>query len=245
MRTVRGPAARRSVARMSDFTRRFNQRVPMRDGVALAADLTLPADLPAPAVVLRTPYGKTGSLQSKRAETFAAAGYVAVLVDVRGRGDSDGDFAPYSSDGPDGYDAIESVAAQDWCDGAVATWGGSYGGHIQWLAALEKPPSLKAMVSLVTPSDPFVENPTGLPTPMSINWYRLIDARVLQHVENIDWMAIYKHRPLLTMDEAAGFVSANWRETLRHSTLDDYWEPHSYQHRLVWVGLLGLGSSGG
>src|SRR4051794_14727912 len=139
---------------MSDLTRRFNQRVPMRDGVTLAADLTLPADLPAPAVVLRTPYGKTGSLQSKRADTFAAAGYVAVLVDVRGRGDSDGNFAPYSSDGPDGYDAIEWVAAQDWCDGAVATWGGSYGGHIQWLGAPRKAPALKGLVAPVAPRGP-------------------------------------------------------------------------------------------
>jgi uncharacterized protein len=229
---------------MPELTRRFNQRVPMRDGVTLSADLTLPADLPAPAVVLRTPYGKTGPLQSKRAETFAAGGYVAVLVDVRGRGDSDGDFAPYSSDGPDGYDVIEWAAAQDWCSGDVATWGGSYGGHIQWLAALEKPPSLKAMVSLVTPSDPFVENPTGLPTPMSINWYRLVDARVLQHADNVDWMSVYKHRPLLTMDEAAGFHSPNWRETLRHSTLDDYWEPHRYQHRLAEIDVPVLHISG-
>src|SRR4051812_49705164 len=215
---------------MPDLSRRFNQRVPMRDGVTLAADLTLPADLPAPAVVLRTPYGKTGALQSKRAETFAAAGYVAVLVDVRGRGDSDGDFAPYSSDGPDGYDAIEWVAAQDWCDGAVATWGGSYGGHIQWLAALEKPPSLKAMVSLVTPSDPFVENPTGLPTPMSINWYRLVDARVLQHTDNVDWMKVYTHRPLLTMDEAAGLVARNWGGTVRRSPLGHSWGAHRLPH---------------
>src|SRR3954468_12926017 len=110
---------------MPDLTHRFNQRVPMRDGVTLAADLTLPADLPAPAVVLRTPYGKTGALQSKRAETFAAAGYVAVLVDVRGRGDSDGDFAPYRNGGPGGLEPIEWAAAQDWCNGAVATWGGS------------------------------------------------------------------------------------------------------------------------
>jgi uncharacterized protein len=229
---------------MTQLTRRFNQRIPMRDGVTLAADLTLPAELPAPAIVLRTPYGKTGELQNKRAETFATAGYVAALVDVRGRGDSDGQFAPYSSDGPDGYDVIEWAASQEWCTGSVATWGGSYGGHIQWLAALEKPPSLKAMVSLVTPSDPFVENPTGLPTPMSINWYRLVDARVPQHTDNVDWMSVYAHRPLLTMDEAAGFVSANWRETLRHSTLDEFWEPHRYQHRIAEVDVPVLHISG-
>jgi putative CocE/NonD family hydrolase len=229
---------------MANLTRRFNQRIPMRDGVTLAADLTLPAELPAPAVVLRTPYGKTGELQNKRAETFAAGGYVAVLVDVRGRGDSDGEFTPYAADGPDGYDVIEWVASQEWCTGAVATWGGSYGGHIQWLAALEKPPSLKAMVTLVTPSDPFVENPTGLPTPMSINWFRLVDARVPQHTDNVDWMSVYAHRPLLTMDEAAGFVSDNWRETLRHSTLDEFWEPHRYQHRIAEVDVPVLHISG-
>jgi uncharacterized protein len=229
---------------MANLTRRFNERIPMRDGVALAADLTLPGELPAPAVVMRTPYGKTGELQNKRAEMFAAAGYAMALVDVRGRGDSDGDFAPYSSDGPDGYDVIEWAAAQEWCDGSVATWGGSYGGHIQWLAALEKPPSLKAMVSLVTPSDPFVEDPTGLPTPMSINWYRLVDARVPQHTGNVDWMQVYAHRPMLTMDEAAGFFSANWRETLRHSTLDEFWEPHRYQHRIGEIDVPVLHISG-
>src|SRR3954452_7919113 len=100
---------------MPDLIRRFNQRVPMRDGVTLSADVTLPAQLPAPAVVLRTPYGKSGEMQSQRADTLANGGYVAVLVDVRGRGDSEGDFAPYRNDGLDGYDVVEWVAAQDWC----------------------------------------------------------------------------------------------------------------------------------
>ena len=146
---VPGPAAYRPGMPAPSLTRRFNQRIPIRDGITLSADVTLPSELPAPAVVVRTPYGKSGEMQSKRMDVFAAGGYVAVICDVRGRGDSEGAFAPYSSDGPDGYDVIEWVAAQEWCTGAVATWGGSYGGHLQWLAALEKPPSLRAMVSLV------------------------------------------------------------------------------------------------
>ena len=120
---------------MSEPTRRFNIRIPLRDEITLSADIVFPAELPAPAVVMRTPYGKSGEIQSKRAKTFADGGYVAVLVDVRGRGDSDGEFAPYRHDGPDGADVIEWVAAQEWCTGAVGTHGGSYGGVIQWWPA--------------------------------------------------------------------------------------------------------------
>ena len=229
---------------MPPLTRRFNVRIPLRDGVTLSADLTLPEALPAPAVVSRTPYGKTGERQSKRASVFATAGYAAVFVDVRGRGDSDGQFQPYRNDGPDGFDVIGWVAAQDWCTGDVATHGASYGGRIQWLAALEHPPALRAMVCLVTPSDPFVETPTGVPTPMHINWFRMVDARMPQYAENVNWAEVYQHRPLMTMDEAAGFVSPNWRAELAHRTLGEWWEPVRYQHRIGEVDVPVLHVSG-
>ncbi len=229
---------------MPEVTRLFNVRIPLRDDVTLSADVTLPRTRPAPAVVVRTPYGKSGEIQSKRATTFAAAGYATVFADVRGRGDSDGQFQPYRNDGPDGFDVIGWVAAQDWCTGDVATQGGSYGGRIQWLTALERPPALRAMICSVTPSDPFVEFPTGLPTPMHINWFRLVDARVPQYRENVNWPEVYRHRPLLTMDEAAGFRSPNWRAELEHPTLDDWWEPVRYQHRIGEVDVPVLHISG-
>ena len=68
------------------------------------------------------------------------------------------------------------------------------------------------MIVLVTPSDPFVENPTGVPGPMHIHWYRMTDGRVLQNTAAVDWMEVYRHRPLSELDEAAGFVSRPWRE---------------------------------
>jgi uncharacterized protein len=224
--------------------RKFNVRVPLRDGVTLSADLALPPELPAPAVVIRTPYGKAGERQSQRSAGLAKAGYAAVSVDVRGRGDSDGTFEPYRNDGPDGADVVAWVAAQQWCNGDVATYGASYGARIQWLTALEHPPALRAMVCVVTPSDPFVEFPTGLPTPMHINWYRLTDGRSPQFLDDVDWIAVYGHRPLATMDEAAGFVSPGWREELRHRTLDEWWEPVRYQHRIGEVDLPVLHISG-
>jgi hypothetical protein len=229
---------------MPEIARRFNVRIPLRDGVTLSADLTLPPELPAPAVVIRTPYGKSGEMQAKRGDTLAGAGYATVFADVRGRGDSDGRFEPYRNDGPDGFDVIGWVAAQDWCTGDVATQGGSYGGRIQWLTALERPPALRAMICSVTPSDPFVEFPTGLPTPMHINWFRLVDARVPQYRESVDWMAVCRHRPLATMDDAAGFVSPAWRAELAHPTLDEWWQPVRYQHRIGEVDVPVLHVSG-
>jgi uncharacterized protein len=225
--------------------RRFNVRVPMRDGITLAADLVLPAQLPAPAVVARTPYGRGNERQVGIADVFARAGYVAVWVDVRGRGDSDGEFEPYRNDGIDGYDVIEWAAREPWCAGSVATWGASYPGRIQWLAALQRPPSLRAMIVEVTPSDPFVEDPTGVPAPMRINWHRLTDGRAPQYADAVDWMAVYRHRPLRDLDEAAGFRSARWRDEVGHDASDDgYWEPLRYQHRIGEIDLPVLHVSG-
>jgi uncharacterized protein len=214
------------------LVRRFNVRIPMRDGITLAADLVLPDDLPAPVVVMRTPYGRGGELATKRADAFAKAGYCACWVDVRGRGDSEGTFDPYRNDGPDGVDVIAWAAAEEWCDGSAATYGGSYPGRIQWLTALHHPPALKAMIVLVTPSDPFVENPTGVPAPMHIHWFRMTDGRAMQYTEAVDWMEVYRHRPLIELDEAASFRSELWREECRHQTLDAWWEPLRYQHRI-------------
>jgi putative CocE/NonD family hydrolase len=226
------------------LARRFNVRIPMRDGITLAADLVLPAQRPAAAVVMRTPYGRGGELPTERADVFAKAGYAAVWVDVRGRGDSEGRFEPYRNDGLDGVDVIAWAAAQDWCDGAVATYGGSYPGRIQWLTALHHPPALRAMIVLVTPSDPFVENPTGVPGPMHVHWYRMTDGQVPQYTGAIDWMEVYRHRPLVDLDDAAGFHSALWREECCHQTLDDYWEPLRYQHRITEVDVPALHISG-
>jgi uncharacterized protein len=226
------------------LARRFNVRIPLEDGVTLAADLVLPDELPAPVVVMRTPYGRGGEMATKRADAFAKAGYCACWVDVRGRGDSEGLFEPYRNDGPDGVDVIAWAAAQEWCDGSVATYGGSYPGRIQWLTALHAPPALKAMIVLVTPSDPFVENPTGVPGPMHVHWFRMTDGHALQYTEAVDWMEVYRHRPLVELDEAAGFRSALWREECHHQTLDAWWEPLRYQHRITEVDVPVLHISG-
>ena len=223
----------------------YDVRVPMRDGVELAADIWLPVkDAAAHAVLTRTPYNKNNERIARFGKLFSSRGYAFVAMDVRGRGDSDGAFSPYVNDAQDGVDTIAWLAEQGWCSGKVATLGGSYGGLIQWLTALHQPPALAAMIAMVSPSDPFVEFPTGTSIPMMVSWHRLTAGRVLQHLGDVDWEAVYRHLPLMTMDEAAGFTSTDWREQQSHPTLDDYWEPKRYQSRLAELDVPVLHVSG-
>src|ERR1051326_514826 len=130
--------------------------VPMRDGVVLRADVMRPGDGERfPTLVYRTPYGKEPAL--KEYTTFQHAverGYAVVVEDVRGRYASEGEFAAYQNEGRDGYDTIEWAARQPWSNGNVGTFGLSYPGAVQWLAAVESPPHLKAMVPAMTFSTP-------------------------------------------------------------------------------------------
>lgn len=126
--------------------------VPMRDGVILRADVLRPRNSGSfPVLVYRTPYGKEPALEDY--STFRHAlehGYAVVVQDVRGRYASGGEFRPYQNEGHDGYDTIEWAAQQPWSNGAVGTFGLSYPGAVQWLAAVENPPHLKAMVPAMT-----------------------------------------------------------------------------------------------
>ena len=188
-----------------DIQIKWGVRIPMRDGVELSADVYLPkAEGRYPAIISRTPYLKTTDITIENSKFYASKGYAVIVVDTRGRGDSEGVFVPYRNEGVDGYDTIEWAAKQPWCDGNVGTMGGSYLGRIQWLAALEHPPHLKAMISVVSPSDPFVEWPTGIPTPHHLCWLFLTSGRTMQNMHKIEWNDIYNHLPLLTMDELTG-----------------------------------------
>ena len=129
--------------------------VPMRDGVVLRADVFRPsAEGRFPTLVYRSPYDRKRASEDEVAKAALAAGYAVVRVDVRGRYESGGDFTPYRNEGRDGYDTIEWAAAQPWSTGEIGTYGLSYPGAVQWLAAVESPPHLKAMVPAMTFSTP-------------------------------------------------------------------------------------------
>lgn len=125
-------------------------RCRLRDGIELATDIVRPkAGGKYPAILIRTPYGRAS--ETAHGDWWARRGYVVVTQDVRGMGDSGGDWDPFVNERKDGFDAVEWVAKQDWCDGNVGMIGGSYLGYVQWAAAVEHPVALKCIIPQVSP----------------------------------------------------------------------------------------------
>jgi len=138
--------------RAYDSIVRPNVLIAARDGVLLAADIYLPArngeavDGIFPAIVERTPYLKDGTNYARRGHWYARRGYATVINDVRGRGQSNGEWYPFALEAPDGYDVVEWVAGQPWCNGRVGTMGASYAGSDQSALATLDPPHLACQV---------------------------------------------------------------------------------------------------
>ncbi|HEX6855117.1 MAG TPA: CocE/NonD family hydrolase [Streptosporangiaceae bacterium] len=109
--------------------------VPMRDGIRLATDVYLPPTGQAPAIALRTPYGR--ATQETTFLALACAGYAVVAQDCRGTGDSEPDqWDFYVYERADSLDFVSWVTGQDWYAGFLGAMGGSYVGGTQWCMAM-------------------------------------------------------------------------------------------------------------
>ena len=170
-----GPAAARTQAQDPEAAWQSNLRdvqIPMRDGKSLAANILLP-DSPGtyPCVLVQTPYNKdrmgreygdddsrlgnanAGRGSSKAWSKFDRDHYAWVFVDWRGfygsRAAMQGVNRRQWKRGQDGYDCVEWLAAQSWCNGKVGTWGGSALGKQQFDTMIEQPPHLVCCVPLI------------------------------------------------------------------------------------------------
>ncbi len=141
-----------------------NVYVKARDGVRLACDIYRPdADGKFPALLGMSPYGKDkeaikvppkdfavnvefAAVEAGDTEFFVSRGYVHVIADVRGSAYSEGKYDICSQkEQEDGYDLVEWIARQPWCNGNVGMLGVSYLAFIQYLVAAQQPPHLKAI----------------------------------------------------------------------------------------------------
>ncbi|MEV4314158.1 CocE/NonD family hydrolase [Actinocrispum sp. NPDC049592] len=205
--------------------------VPMRDGVVLRGVRYSPAALPAPTILMLTPYG--ADRRHEDGKFFAARGFHFVCVDCRGRGDSGGEFDPFAGDGRDGHDIVQWIAAQPWSSGDVVMYGGSYCGFVQWAIAATQPPALRAIApaASVYPGVDF-PNPGTIFEAYVVQWLTLVNGHRMNDVLFKDgqmWRSIAldlvaQGRPFRDLDIAAvGCRLPVFQEWLDHPSYDSYW----------------------
>lgn len=132
-----------------------NLMCPARDGVMLATDVYLPEGAGAvPVILMRTPYGKHTSIREKPYSHYTMlveAGYGVAVQDCRGTGISQGRMNLNGiNEHEDGYDAVEWLAKQDFCNGKIGMYGLSYFGFTQLAAAAQGPEHLRAICPFMT-----------------------------------------------------------------------------------------------
>jgi putative CocE/NonD family hydrolase len=208
-------------------------KIPMRDGIKLNATVYKPKkmDDPLPGIFTLTPY--ISDNYHARAYDFSQKGYVVLLVDSRGRGNSEGEFHPNLREGPDGHDIVEWLARQPWCNGKVAMFGGSYGGHNQWATLKEFPPHLKTMVPVAS-GHPGVDFPSWRNIFYSylVQWLTLTGGLTRNQSlfeESSFWIQKFRemyehHLPFKELDKIAGNPSATFQTWLSHPCQDSFWD---------------------
>ncbi len=211
----------------------WNVKSHMRDGLSLSADIYLPeTEGSYPTILMRTPYQKSDMSLGSNLETvryFTQNGYAYMIQDVRGRGDSEGEWNPFFNEGKDGYDTIEWIATQPWCNGKVGMIGHSYMGWTQWAAAREKPPHLVTISNTASGGNFLrgLQYLKGIPVLNYLAWLFATGSRTnsFSVTAAVDWERAFRHLPLKTMNEAFGFKNTVWQEWMSHPTQDDYWSP--------------------
>ncbi len=211
-------------------------KIAMRDGVQLNATLYKPRGTEtSPAIFTLTPYISDGA--HLRGVYFAQHGYAFAAADSRGRGNSEGVFEPFASEACDGFDIVEWLASQPWCDGQVAMWGGSYGGYDQWVTLREAPPHLKTIVPVASAHAgvdfPFLKN---IFSPSEMQWLNYTSGVTRNETIMDDpefWVGKFQemyqqHLPFKELDRIVGNTSTFFQTWVAHPHPDEYWDEMAF-----------------
>lgn len=215
----------------------YDVAIPMRDGVRLSANVYFPPGKkngPFPTLLNVTPYGKDSSRRTEvrsMIRYFATQGYAIAHVDVRGRGNSEGEFTPFFQEIDDGHDTIEWLGRQTWSTGKIGTFGRSYGGCAQLYPLRHGSKYQKAAFVMCSPSiHPFHDctaYTSGTFMPIMVSWAMLLTGHTLKqeiYDSEIDWEPLMSVRPLKDTAKRIGLSSDPLEIYYKHETYDDYFK---------------------
>ena len=228
---------------------------PMRDGTRLSADIYRPVGKgPWPVLLMRQPYGReiASTVVYAQPAWFARQGYIVVIQDVRGRGGSEGVFYPFRDDERDGYDTVMWAAGLPGSNGRVGMYGFSYQSSTQLLAALGRPPPLRAVAPHMAVFDPYsgwFYRAGLLQLHTTLYWgnqmlredaLRSGSADLCRRLERswLDTEALSRQLPLAGVDPLADPQAAPYvRDWLEHDECDAYWRERNLLPRAAEISV--------
>lgn len=181
----------------------------------------------------------------KTAMHAAAHGYIGIVANSRGKRSSHNDIVPWEHDGQDASQLINWITKQEWSNGTVVMYGGSYNGFTQWATAKHMPKGLKAMAPYVA-----ANLITGLPYennialtgnfewPLYVTNNKTVDNSIYsdwQRTRNIVNELYISGRPIVDIDKIAQAPSPWLQKWLAYPEDGPYYQnmvPHKedYQH---------------
>jgi len=212
----------------------YNQKIPVRDGIFLSSTITKPKIInePLPALLVLSPY--MADRNHEWAVFFAKHNYVVITVDARGRGNSEGNSDPFGlQDGKDGFDICSWIILQEWNNGKIGMYGGSYLGMVQWQILREMPPGLSTIV-------PTASVCPGIDFPKRNNifysylapYFSFINSKSLNNYSFSDidfWKPLYLNLyagniPFSSIIKESGVQFDKFYEWIKHPDYDNYWK---------------------
>ncbi|OXA69272.1 peptidase S15 [Flavobacterium aquidurense] len=206
---------------------------------------------PEPVLLQYTIYVRDKGRDLKSLKEAADHGYVGVMAYSRGKRFSPGEIFPYENDGSDAYDVIDWISKQEWCNGSVGMYGGSYNGFTQWAACKKMHPALKTIV-------PYVANRPGMGLPMENNvfvnpnyeWsFYVGNNKSLDTVTGNDrprfrkmmfkcWETGVAYKKMDSIDGSPNRLFQRW---IKHPSFDEYWQkmaPYGKQFEQINIPVL-------
>lgn len=224
-----------------------------RDGAFISAIVVRKKGVsgPEPVLLQYTIYVRDKGRDLKSLKEAADHGYVGVMAYSRGKRFSPGEIFPYENDGSDAYDVIDWISKQEWCNGSVGMYGGSYNGFTQWAACKKMHPGLKTIV-------PYVANRPGMGLPMENNvfvnpnyeWsFYVGNNKFLDTVTGNDrprfrkmmfkwWETGVAYKK---MDSIEGSPNRFFQRWIKHPSFDEYWQkmaPYGKQFEQINIPVL-------
>jgi putative CocE/NonD family hydrolase len=207
-----------------------------RDGAYISAIVVRKKGIsvPKPVILQYTIYVRDKGRDIKSLKEAADKDYVGVIAYSRGKRFSPDEIFPYENDANDAYDVIDWISKQEWCNGSLGMYGGSYNGYTQWAACKKIHPALKTIV-------PYVANRPGMGLPMENNifinpnyeWSFFVgNNKYLDTIAGNDRQRFRKMQfkwwdtgvAYKRMDSIDGSANKHFQRWITHPSFDEYWQ---------------------